>query len=182
MLHSLFGLIPLLIAGLQLQPRMSWREVKLAIYVSEWPRYLSRHCRPGQRMFVLDQGPVYALGRLEALGKPFLRSDVYVRWKSRMTAAWAKKLNRIIVLDAVDPILVERIGGRTQAHETKGKSPEVGFEFLARHRRAFEEVIAAVEKAGGPEAHRIDTGSLPPGQIAAAVAAELGLVDRKPSA
>jgi hypothetical protein len=160
---------------------MSWREVKLVIYVSEWQRYLSRNCRPEQRMFVLDQGPVYALGRLEAIGKPFLRSAVYRRWRQRMTEAWAKKLNRIIVLDAPDRVLVERIEGRTQAHETKGKSPEVGYEFLARHRRAFDQIIAAMERAGGPVAHRIDSGSLPPGRVAAAVGAELGLDDQEPS-
>ena len=45
-LHSLIGLIPLVIAGLSRQPRMSWREIKLVIYVSEWRRYLSRNCRP----------------------------------------------------------------------------------------------------------------------------------------
>ena len=99
-----------------------------------------------------------------------------------MTAAWAKKLNRIIVLDAADPILVERIGGRTQAHETKGKSPEVGYEFLARHRRAFDQIIAAMEKAGGPEAHRIDSGSLPPGQIAAGGCCRVGPRRSEPSA
>ena len=65
-LHSLLGLIPLVIAGLRRQPRMSWREIKLVIYVSEWPRYLSRNYRRSQRMFVLDQGPIYTLGRLEA--------------------------------------------------------------------------------------------------------------------
>lgn len=70
------------------------------IYVSEWRRYLSRNCRPNQRMFVLDQGPIYALGRLEAMGKPFLRSAVYRRWRQRMTEAWAEDLSRIIVLDA----------------------------------------------------------------------------------
>jgi thymidylate kinase len=115
------------------------------------------------------------------MGKPFLRSAVYRRWRLRMTAAWAKKLNRIIVLDAPDSVLVERIGGRSQPHETKGKSPEVGYEFLTRHRRAFDQTIAAMTNAGGPEAHRIDTGSLPPGRVAAAVAAELGLDDHEPS-
>ena len=160
---------------------MSWREVKLVIYVSEWRRYLSHNCRLDQRMFVLDQGPIYALGRLEAMGKPFLRSPVYRRWRQRMTEAWAKKLDRIIVLDAPDPVLVERIGGRTQAHETKGRSPEVGYEFLARHRRAFDDIIVGIARAGGPEAHRIDSGSLTPDGVAAAVADELGLSDQKPS-
>ena len=180
-LHSLIGLVPIVLAGLSRQPRISWREAKLVMYVNEWRRYLVRTCLPDQRMFVLDQGPIYALGRLEALGKPYLRSAVYRRWRQRMTAAWATKLNRIIVLDAPDSVLVERIGGRTQAHETKGKSPEIGYEFLARHRRAFDQIIAAIADAGGPKAHRIDSGSLPPGRVAGAVAAELGLADQEPS-
>ena len=180
-LHSLIGLIPIVLTGLSRQPRISWREVKLVIYVSEWRRYLSRNCRPDQRMFVLDQGPIYALGRLEAMGKPFLRSAVYRRWRQRMTEAWAKQVNRIIVLDAPDRILVERIGGRIQAHETKGKSPEVGYEFLSRHRHAFDRIIAAMEKLGGPEALRIDSGSLSPSGVAAAVADELGLDDQETS-
>jgi len=181
-LHSLTSVLPIAIAGLGRQPWMSWREVKLLMYVNEWPRYLSRNCRPGQRVFVLDQGPIYALGRLEAMGKPFLRSAVYERWRLRMTKIWARKLTWIVVVDAADPVLVERIGGRTQAHETKGKPPEVGYEFLVRHRRAFDQMVASIEKAGGPEAYRIDSGRMPPGQVAAEVAAELGLIDQKPPA
>lgn len=179
-LHSLIRLVPIVVAGLSRKPRMSWREIKLVMYVNEWPRYISRTCEPGQNMLVMDQGPIYALGRLEAMGKPFIRSAVYRRWRLQMTDIWAKKLTRIVFLDAPDSVLVERIGGRSQAHETKGKPAEVGYEFLGRHRLAFDQMVATIEMAGGPEAHRIDTGSRSLGQLAAEVAAELGLVDQEP--
>jgi hypothetical protein len=152
---------------------MSWREVKLVIYVSEWLRYLSIRCEPGQSMWVLDQGPIYALGRLEAVGKPFTTSAAYRRWHQRMVEAWSGKLSRIVFLDAPDPVLVKRIGGRSQDHETKGQSPDVSYEFLGRHRRAFNRTVIAVELAGGPEAQRIDTGAASPGQVEAEVAARL---------
>lgn len=179
-LHSLTRLAPIVVVGLSRKPRMSWREIKLVIYINEWPRYIARSCRPGQSMFVLDQGPIYALGRLEAMSKPFIRSTSYRRWRLQMTETWAKKLTRIVFLDAPDPVLIERIGGRSQPHETKGKLPEVGYEFIGRHRRAFDHIVASIKMAGGPEAHRIDSAGRAPDELAAEVAAELGLIDQKP--
>ena len=156
--RSLPAVAPVLMRGAWNRPRISWRELKLVVYVASWPRYLSESWEPGQTGFVLDQGPVYALGRLRALGKPFTQTPSFERWKHKMVGVWSRVLSHVVVLDAPDQTLIKRIGARADQHEAKGLPSELGIEFLRRHRRAFEEIIGLVELAGGPTCLRVDSG------------------------
>jgi hypothetical protein len=173
LLQSLPAVTTVLVRAALGSPHLSWREFKLMAYIASWPRYLQRNWRIGQTAFILDQGPAYALGRLEALGKPFTKSQAFHRFRERNIATWAKVLTHLVVLDANDETLLQRIGARDQGHETKGKPTETGYEFLRRHRLAFNRVVAEIQAAGGPAAVAIDTGDLEADQLVARV--ETGL-------
>lgn len=170
--HILGGLprlLPILVHNLGTGPRLGWAEVKLLAYVTRWRRVLRREAgaRPG--ILVLDQGPVYALVRLKAQGKRVTTTPAFARWWDEMLGVWADELTAVVYLDADDRILWDRINGRAQPHRTKGEPAEVGREFIAQYRRLFGEVLERLERPGGPEVLRLDTGDAAAERLAAEI-------------
>jgi len=158
-------LLPILAGGLTRRPRMSWPEFKLLVYVSRWRLVLGRRIPPGA-VLLFDQGPLYALVRLKAEGKPFTARRAFERWSEEMLAIWASELSALIFLDAPDAVLWDRINERPQEHREKGEDARAGLRFIARYRRSFEEVLRRVEELGGPQALRFDTSVSTASQIA----------------
>ena len=149
-------LLPILISGLTRSPRISWPEFKLLVYVTRWRLLLGRRTAPGA-ILLFDQGPVYALVRLRAEGKPFTTRRPFGRWSEEMLRSWASELTTLVFLDASDPVLLSRINERPQDHKAKGEAAREGLRFIARYRRTFEDVIRKVEELGGPRVLRFDT-------------------------
>jgi thymidylate kinase len=156
---------PILLRNLGPGPRMNWADVKLLAYATRWDRVLRR--TPGYRsgVIALDQGPLYALVRLRAQDRRVGRSAAFARWWERSLARWAPQLGVVVVLDADDALLLERINGRDQAHTTKGRPEEDARAFLARYRSLFEETLERLQRAGGPTVLRFDTGAMTPDAI-----------------
>lgn len=165
-------LLPILAAGLTRPPRMSWPEWKLLVYVTRWRSFLGRRTPPGT-VLLFDQGPLYALVRLEAEGKPFTTRPAFERWGDEMVEGWADELSAVIFLDAPDTVLWDRINERPQDHKTKGEEAKAGLRFLGRYRRSFEDVLRRMEELGGPRIFRFDTSSMTAPQIAEKVEAVL---------
>jgi hypothetical protein len=158
-------LSPILLGGLTRPPRMSWRECKLLVYVTRWRLLLGRRTSPGT-VLLFDQGPLYALVRLTAEGKPFAARPSFERWRDQMLGIWAGEFSALIFLDAPDAVLWDRINRRPQGHTAKGEEAKEGLRFLARYRRSFEELLRSVEELGGPQVLRFDTSSMTAAQIA----------------
>jgi hypothetical protein len=158
-------LSPILLGGITRRPRISWREYKLLVYVTRWRRLLDRRVSPG-KVLLFDQGPLYALVRLTAEGKPFSMGPSFARWRDEMLGGWAGGFSALIFLDAPDAVLWDRINRRPQGHTTKGDEAKEGLRFLARYRRSFEELLRGVEELGGPQVLRFDTSSMTAAQIA----------------
>ncbi len=165
-------LLPILAVGLTRRPRMSWPEWKLLAYVTRWRAFLERRTPPGT-VLLFDQGPLYALVRLEAEGKPFTSRPAFERWRDEMVEGWADELSVLIFLDAPDAVLWDRINERPQDHRAKGDEAKAGRSFIARYRRSFEDVLRRVEDRGGPQVFRFDTGSTTASQLAEKVEAVL---------
>jgi hypothetical protein len=163
------GLLPILLVGITRRPRISWAELKLLVYVSRWRLYLGRTMPPAGAALLFDQGPLYALVRLQTEGKPFTRRSAFERWKEVMLEGWASELSTVIWLDAPDPVLWSRINQRPQGHRTKGRDAEAGNSSIARYRRSFEDVLRRLEELGGPVVLRFDTGTASAEQIVDAV-------------
>lgn len=159
-------LLPILARGLTSSPRISWPECKLLVYVSRWGRVLSRQAPPAGTTLVFDQGPLYAIVRLQAEAKPFTARRAFAAWREKALERWANELDGVVWLDAPDDVLWGRINERPQGHKQKGDEAEAGHRFIARYRRTFEDVIRRVEELGGPQVIRFDTSVASATQIA----------------
>jgi broad-specificity NMP kinase len=165
-------LLPILFVGITRSPRLSWPEWKLLVYVTRWRSFLERRT-PSGTVLLFDQGPLYALVRLEAEEKPFTTRRAFGRWRDEMLAGWVGELSLVVFLDAPDAVLWDRINVRPQGHKAKGEEATEGLRFIARYRRSFEVLLRKVEASGGPQVVRFDTGSTTPAQIAERVDAVL---------
>lgn len=164
--RSVPRLRPILARNLVMTPRMSWADVKLLVYVSEWHRLLSGDRAHRDGVTLLDQGPLYALVRLRAQRTGVTRSSSFERWWNAELERWAAELAAVVFLDATDRVLLARIDGRAQPHRTKRAAPGAGAEFLDRYRRLFEEVLGRIDVPGGPKVLRFDTTATAADRIA----------------
>ncbi len=118
----------------------------------------------GSEHVVLDQGPLYTLGRL-AGARPSSAGD---RWHDDRIREWAQRLDAVVVLDAPDPVLVSRINRRAKSHAVKGSDETAALAAVARQRDDLDRVVSAVA-ACGLEVLRFDTGSIAAADIARTV-------------
>ena len=169
-LRTIPRLLPILWTGLTQAPRISWPECKLLVYVTRWAAVLRRRRKQTDTVFLLDQGPLYAIVRLMAEEKPFTERRSFVSWRREMLDRWSTELSDVIWLDAPDAVLWSRINQRDQEHRQKGEQAEAGLRFIARYRRAFESIVPIVEK-GAVRTMRFDTSTSTGAQIAEAVRA-----------
>ena len=79
-----------------------------------------------------------------------------------MAEHWSRELDAIVVLDAPDAVLLERIDAREQRHDAKGVPSHQGLELLGRHREAYGRVFELVESFGRTRVLRFDTATMPP--------------------
>jgi len=78
---------------------------------------------------------------------------------------WARTLDMIIWLDAPDSVLMERINNRAQRHHVKAKSEQEAFQFLARYRSSYEQVLVKLTANGRPRLLQFDTNQVSIEQI-----------------
>jgi len=159
-------LLPIL-ASDRRRPHMSWPEFKLMVYVTRWRNVLHREMHRRGGVTVLDQGPIYALVRLKAEGKPFTISPAFEAWWEDMLQVWVEELSTVVWLDASDDVLWQRINGRSQLHKKKGEADDEGRRFIDTYRHSFEAVLDRMESSGTPEVLRFDTEEATADQLAA---------------
>jgi hypothetical protein len=159
-------LLPILAWGLTSSPRISWPECKLLVYVSRWGRVLRRQATRTGTTLVFDQGPLYAMVRLQAEAKPFTARRAFAAWREEALERWANELDGVVWLDAPDDVLWGRINERPQGHKQKGVEAGAGRRFITRYRQAFEAVLRTMEELDGPQIVRFDTSVVSATQIA----------------
>ena len=162
-------LMPILLEGIIRRPRISWPEFKLLVYVTRWPLFLRRGTPAPGTVLLFDQGPLYAMVRLQAEGKGFATRSAFEGWRAEMLERWASELSVVVWLDAPDPVLWSRINERSQSHRTKGEEAEAGHSFIDRYRRSFDALLQRMEELGGPDVLRFDTSTATAEQIAETV-------------
>jgi len=168
--RSLPRVLPLVARSARNRPAWSWDEIKFAIYVSEWDRYLRDRPEHRSGVTVLDQGPIFALARLLWGKKPVTRGAPFETWLRRMVERWSLELDAIVWLVAPDEALLERINHREQRHEAKGKSVPEGLELIELHREAYGRLLELVTGLGRPRVLRFDTSTMGPAEIAGKLA------------
>lgn len=121
--------------------RMGLDELKLMIRLSALDQLLGRESSGNDRTILLDEGTIFALAKLVAFGNGNGVSARTDGWTQSLTRRWAGKVNTIIWLDASDEVLANRIRARSKTHRMKEKTDREIYQFLARYRNSYEEVI-----------------------------------------
>ena len=172
-LHAAPRVMALLARGGGARPWLSWDELKFLVYVVEWDRFLDDRPEYRRGVTILDQGPIFALARLEWAAKPVISSPAYRRWRADMLRRWSAALDVVVWLDAPDAILLERIDAREQSHAAKGRPADEALAFIAAYRRAYDSLLVDVERLGGARVLRFDTAQRSTGDIASALIRDL---------
>jgi RNase adaptor protein for sRNA GlmZ degradation len=171
--HSAPKLVPLLVRSVRHRPALSWEEIKMVIYASEWDRYLeSRPKRQG--VVIFDQGPLFALARLLWEPKPLTQEDAFTTWVRGTLERWCSVLDAIVWLDAREDTLVDRINHRSKGHEAKGVARADAVQLLAAHRLGYERVLEPIRRVGMVRVLHYDTSARTADELADELAAVLG--------
>jgi AAA domain len=110
------------------------------------PRCVRRRLANGAHAVVLDQGPVYTLGRMAG---PADLDPVVTRWRRTRLAECRRLLDVVVLLDGATELLSERIRTRAKAHPAGDLSLAVTRAFVDRERAASRHVVELVATAGG---------------------------------
>ena len=106
----------------------------------------------GARLVVLDEGPVFALSWLRVFGNSRIQNGRLEPWWRRSLQDWAGILDRVVLLDAPEPVLVSRIRGRHKPHDIFRQMTDAQIlDLIARYRAAFDGVLGALTTGGRPE-------------------------------
>jgi nicotinamide riboside kinase len=96
---------------------------------------------------LLDEGAVFGLSWLEVFfgrnGDPG-----FAAWRRRSITGWAELLDLVVLVDAADPALAERIRTREKPHPVKHRPDAVIYDFTATFRAAFDHVLKDLRGAG----------------------------------
>ncbi len=149
----------------------TWAEHRSMVYLEGWHRRLSQHA---EAVVVFDHGPLFELVTLADYGPELTKSRAYRAWLDCMFTRWAATLDVIVWLDAPSSILAERIHERDRWHVVKGKPQREVYDYLARFRQSYEEIIDRLTALAGPTLLRYGTEQQSVHQIADHVLSELG--------
>ena len=167
MLWSLVVLSPALIDMTFTDAREAWPGLRHLGRLRTLPTEVIAAQASGHQAILLDEGPVFSLGRLRAFhGADGNRGPVARRWQSEMTR-WSSLLNGIIFLDAPNTILAERIRQRSKAHQIKSGSTREMFAFLDRYRAAYRDIVQRMNADSHIPIMELDTSTASVEQITA---------------
>jgi hypothetical protein len=115
---------------------------------------------------VLDEGPVFILARLLALGRTTALGDpLLARRRQAAVDHWRGALDLIVWLDAPDEVLAGRIRQRSQPHLVKHAEDAAVVGFLRAFRTAFDRVLDALTVSRGVACLALDTHARPVSQL-----------------
>lgn len=106
---------------------------------------------------VIDQGPAFTLSRLRIERVPSAQSPLYCEWWETTTQRWRSALDVVIMLDASNACLLERIHTRGKSHVLLELSLQDAKDALDRERALYEEVIAGLCGPAGAALVRLNT-------------------------
>lgn len=176
--------LPLLGHGLQELPTLFglwrhsrsllWDESRHLVRLRTLHRTVSRTELPQPRVLVFDEGPVFALAWLRGFGHESMRSETAEEWWRATLRDWASVLDAVVVLDAPDSLLAQRIRTRPDSHEVKQASdPEISV-WMGRFRVALDWVLDGMARHGGPLVLRVTTDQKGPDGLAELVGSAIG--------
>ncbi len=138
--------------------RLLWDEVKHLARLDALHASLRAPRWQGARMVVLDEGPVYTLSWLQVIGHPRFRGGPPPSFWEHTLQRWSRSLDAVVVLDAPDHVLTDRIRTRDKPHLVKDRSVDEVSAFANAYRVATERVLTDLQALGGPPVLRFEAG------------------------
>jgi hypothetical protein len=140
-------------------------QVRIMMYVQALPRVLPELGSPGDSAIVFDQGPLFLLTRHN------FQDERLSSWWNRMVDTYSPLLDIVVLLDAPDDLLRERINTRDKWHALKGADGSSAVDILRATRQIYARTLEAVaaRPGGGPAVLRFDTSLLSADEIAEAI-------------
>ena len=166
---SIWGrpVLDLLGNGVQLMPTFGplwfhsrsplWRETRHIVRLQTLYRALQTPSPSSPEIVIFDEGPVFSMAWLRGFGHETMRQPPAAEWWRIAVRDWASVIDMVVVLDAPDRLLAERIRTRAHDHEVK-EYPDLEIErWMARFRAALDWVLEEMSRHGGPQVVRLSS-------------------------
>lgn len=154
--------------------KLTRRELAWLMVVNNWPNRLIRSSNGTSRALVIDQGPVFLITSLYCFGPSWMRSPEVEKFWQAVFAKWAKALDMIVLLDASNECLYQRIISRSKSHIMKDEESAAVFDFLDQWRAGYNEILEKLSlQSPCPRVYRIDSGNVPIDRISRLVKMEI---------
>jgi len=150
------ALTPALADLLFTDPRWVWPGLRHLGRLRTLPAAIHGRDNGRTRATVLDEGPVFSLARLAVFQRAALGNGWLAReWRSALERA-ARLLDAVVLLDAPNELLAERIRSRTKSHAIKDGSDRQVFDFLDRYRAAYRDIVSQLAARGHTRVFELD--------------------------
>lgn len=150
-----------------------WDESRHMVRLRTLHRRLTLETAPGDQVMLFDEGPVFALAWLRGFGHDVMRSQAADPWWRATLHQWSRTVDAVVVLDAPDALLAQRIRSRPEWHEIKEEPDWYIAAWVARFRLALDWVLAGFAVHGSTAVVRICTDQDEPEYLADRVAQAL---------
>jgi shikimate kinase len=174
------ALTPATLDMLFADPRWLWAGLRHLWRLRAFPSLLERARGSGHQTILLDEGPVFSLGRLRV----FQRAHEGSGWLARMWNAevdrWRESLTGIVLLDADNDVLVQRIRNRVKLHPVKNSSDRQICEFLDGYRTAYRDIATRLSADGRVHVLALDTTTRSFEEIAADIVTAVNAWGHRP--
>ncbi len=170
--HAL-ALTPATLDLLFTDARWLWPGLRHLCRLRAFPSELEHARGSGHETILLDEGPVFSLGRLSV----FQRANEGSGWLARAWNAevgrWREILTGVVLLDADNTVLAQRIRDRAKQHPLKTGSDREVYEFLDSYRTAYRDIATRLTAGGRTRIVELDTTTQPFERLAADIVTAL---------
>jgi shikimate kinase len=170
--HAL-SLMPATVELFFTDARWLWTGLRHLWRLGAFPSELERARGSHHQAILLDEGPVFSLGRLSVFQRANEGSGWPAREWSAQVARWSEILTGVILLDADNETLAQRIRERPKNHSIKAGSDREVFGFLDRYRMAYRDIVTRLTASGRVQIVEFDTTNRPFEQIASDIVTTL---------
>ncbi len=141
--------------------KFTYRELAWLMVLRSWSKQFMK-INKDSKTFLFDQGPVFLTTSLYCFGPSCADQNVLDNFWEPIFANWAGILDMIVVLDASNECLYQRIVQRQKNHVMKNEKKEVVFDFLDQWREGYKTVLHQFAlQTPTPRILKIDTEKVP---------------------
>lgn len=157
LLRSMLRQVPTALALYGATGSLLWDEVKHLARLDALHDSLRTTHWNGTRLVLLDEGPVYTLSWLQVIGHARFRASPPLAVWQRTLERWTQSLDAVVILDAPDSVLSDRVRTRAKPHLLKDGTAWELSAFATAYRLAFERVLVNLKaRGGGPPVLRLN--------------------------